>query len=270
MPLDAVPGHLKQQHDIDMSESGIYNWVIRFAREAVERARDFKPNIGDTWVADETMIDVGGRKVWYWDIIDADSRFLLASRISLTRTTKDAALLMHKAATRAGKTPKRVVTDKLNVYLDGVELTFGADAKHVQSAPFVTEDSTNLIERFHGTLKDRTDVIRGFKNLETAQLLTDAWLVYYNFMKEHTSLNDRPPAVAMGKPVPFHDWDELLQQVKQDLSWPKGTSWVPTTTAPVVHSYARSEPKAGTRRRAPAKSKQLVTPKTTLSSMRVK
>ncbi len=45
-------------------------------------------------------------------------------------------------------------------------------------------DSTNVIERFHGTMKDRTNVIRGFKNMDTAQLLSDAWLVHYNFLKD--------------------------------------------------------------------------------------
>ncbi len=239
MPLDSIQRHIEQQYDIHMSESGIYYWIVRFAKEAVERTKDFRPKVGHTWVADETMIDVGGRKVWYWDIIDLDSRFLLASRISLTRTTKDAALLMHKAAQKAGKPPKRVITDKLNVYLDGVELVFGADAKHIQSSPFEVEDGTSVIERFHGTLKDRTNVVRGFKNLKTAQLLTDAWLVHYNFFKEHESLGNVPPAQKMGA-VPFKDWDDVLGQVKQEmLGKPQVT--VTATRGPAVISYAKSD-----------------------------
>jgi len=274
MPLDAVQGHLKQQYNIYMSEAGIYNWVVRFAKEAVERTRNYVPEVGDTWVADESMIDVGGRKVWYWDIIDLDTRFLLASRVSPTRTTKDVALLMHKAAMRAGKVPKRVLTDKLASYIDGVELAFGADTKHVQSKPFTTVDSTNVIERFHGTLKDRVNVVRGFKNIETAQLLTDAWLVYYNFMKEHTSLDDVPPAQKMGA-VPFKDWAEMLEQVRKDMLQPKG---MPATTAPTrrlaIHSYARLEPEPSPRPRAKAKPKakpkRVKSSKPTASSMRMK
>ncbi len=49
---------------------------------------------------------------------------------------------------------------------------------HVQGKPFVYKDSTNIIERFHGTMKDRTNVIRGFKNMDKANLLTDGWLVH--------------------------------------------------------------------------------------------
>ena len=238
MPLDAIQRHLQQQYDIYMSEHGIYYWITRFAREAVNRTKDYKPNVGNTWIADETMIDVGGRKIWFWDIIDLKTRYLLASHISLTRTSKDAARLMRKAANKAGKAPKKVITDKLVSYLDGVELAFGADAQHVQSTPFTVVESTNVIERFHGTLKQRTKVIKGFKNMETAKLLTDAWLVHYNFFKEHESLGNMPPAQKMGK-VPVKDWADVLEQTKADmLGKPKIT--VKITKEPVVIGYAKS------------------------------
>ena len=211
MPLDAIQRNLEQQYNIRFSESGIYNWIKRFSKEAVDKAKDFRPIVGDTWIADETVLKVGGRNIWFFDIIDADSRYLLASRLAPSRTTKDVALLMKEARGKAGKAPKHVITDKLAAYLDGIELVFGADAKHIRSSPFAKQDSTSLIERFHGTLKDRTNVIRGFTNMDTARLLTEAWLVHYNFFKEHTSLGDVSPAQKMGIPVPFKNWAEVIR-----------------------------------------------------------
>ena len=216
MPLDSIQRQLKQQHGIYMSEAGIYYWVIRFSKEAVKRSKDYRPDVGSVWVADETMLDVGGKKIWFWDIIDIKSRYLLASRLSTTRGTQDAMILMKQAADRAGKVPRCVITDKLAAYLDGIELAFGADSKHIQSKPFTVENSTNIIERFHGTLKDRTKVIRGFKNMETAKILTDAWLVHYNFFKEHETLGNVPPAQKMGN-TPFKDWADVLELTKRDM-----------------------------------------------------
>jgi len=141
----------------------------------------------------------------------------LASHISETRTIEDALTLMQKAALKAGKPPRKIITDKLAAYLDGIELAFGADTKHIQSKPFTVVDSTNIIERFHGTLKARTKVIKSFKNMETAKLLTDAWLVHYNFFKEHEYLDNVSPAQKMGIKVPFKDWAEVLGQTKQDM-----------------------------------------------------
>lgn len=221
MPLDAIQRHLQQQFNTYYSEMGIYNWVIRFSKEAISRVRDFQPIVGDTWIADETCLKVGGRNVWFWDVIDEKTRYLLASRLSDTRTTKDAALVMKEALRKAGKTPKRIITDKLAAYIwmftepntDGIELVFGADTEHIQSKPFTDVNSTNIIERFQGTLKDRTKVVRGFKNMNTARLLTEAWLVHYNFFKEHETLGNIPPAVKMGA-TPIKDWSEVISQTK--------------------------------------------------------
>jgi transposase-like protein len=213
MPLDAIQRHLQQQYNAYYTEMGIYNWIRRFSQEAVNRIKDFQPIVGDTWVADETVLKVGGRNVWFFDVIDEKTRYLLASRLSESRTIKEAALVMNEAKRRAGKAPKRIITDKLAAYIDGIELVFGADTKHVQGKPFTDINSTNIIERFHGTLKDRTKVVRGFKHMDTARLLTQAWLVHYNFFKEHETLGNVPPAVRMGA-TPVKDWAEVVSQTK--------------------------------------------------------
>jgi len=241
MPLDSIQRQLQQEHGIYMSEAGIYNWVIRFSKEAIKRSKNYRPDVGSAWVADETMLNVGNRKVWFWDIIDIKSRYLLASHISDTRTTSDALELMQKAAKRAGKPPRRIITDKLAAYLDGIELAFGADSKHVQSKPFTVVDSTNIIERFHGTLKERTKVIKSFKNMEAARILTDAWLVHYNFFKEHETLGNVPPAQKMGN-TPFKDWADVLELTKRDmLPRVKQITIQPETREPVVHVYTTTK-----------------------------
>src|SRR4030042_5952064 len=97
---------------------------------------------------------------------------------------------MNEAKRRAGKSPKRILTDKLAAYIDGIDLVFGADTKHIQSKPFTDVNSTNVIERFHGTLKDRTKGVRGFKNMDNERLLTLAWVGHYQFFTEHTTLGD--------------------------------------------------------------------------------
>ena len=213
MPLDAIQRHLQQQFNAYYTEMGIYNWIRRFSQEAVNRVANFQPMVGDTWIADETVLKVGGRNIWFFDVIDEKTRYLLASRLSESRTTKEAALVMNEARRKAGKSPKRIITDKLAAYIDGIELVFGADTKHIQGKSFTDVNSTNIIERFHGTLKDRTKVVRGFKNMDTARLLTQAWLVHYNFFKEHETLGNIPPAVKMGA-TPIKDWAEVVSQTK--------------------------------------------------------
>ena len=169
----------------------------------------FRSHVGNTWIADETVLDLDNHKVWFWDIIDADTRFLLASRASETRRTIDAQRLMADAAKRAGKAPKVVITDKLRSYLDGIEVTFGADTEHKQSSPFAIGDSTSLIERFHGTLKDRTKVMRGFKDIDTLLQFTDGFLVYYNFLRPHEGLDGKTPAEIAKIDYQVKNWADV-------------------------------------------------------------
>ena len=216
MSLDAIQRQVTQDTGKHYSEVAIYKWITRFTKQAIAKTKDFKPEVGDVWIADETGIDVHTRKrdIWFWDIIDAKTRYLLASHVSISRTTEDAQELIKQAIIKAGKVPKVIITDKLRSYIDGIKFT-SDQIEHIQSKPFVTENSTNKIERFHGTFKDRIKVVRAFKNMTTARLLTDGWLIHYNFFKEHEALNNTPPVHAMGLNVSIRDWNDIVSPQKQ-------------------------------------------------------
>lgn len=227
MSQNAIRRQLKQDYDLYPSDSTVYEWIQKYTNIAVKEAKNYHPNVGDVWVADETYVRVDKKKpsenavgnpysknkrakwVIFWDIIDVKTRFLLASHITTTRGTKDAQALMEKAAARARKMPRVVVTDKLAAYLGGIKSAFGADTKHKQGAPFDIENNTNLIERFHGTLKARTKVMRALKNRDTLQKFSDGWLVHYNFLRPHESLKGKTPAEVAEIRFPHKNWFEL-------------------------------------------------------------
>lgn len=215
--LHKIKRTLKMDHGIQPDHSNVYRWVVKYTRIATKALNDLPVKVGDTWVADETVIKVkegGGMNLWFWDIIDEDTRFLLASHLTVSRFTRDAQVLMERASRRAGKVPKEVITDKLRSYIDGVERAFGADTRHVQSGPFVKDrhgDSTRAIERFHGSLKDRTKVMRALANRESAKLVMDGWLVHYNFFRPHGGLRGRTPAEAAKVKGPFGSWADVVR-----------------------------------------------------------
>lgn len=212
MSIDEIRHQLNQQTNNLPSDSTVYEWITRFTDEAVNKLGGYQPNVGDVWIADETVLNVGGYKVWFWDLLDVKTRFLLASHMSFDRTAQHAQALVEKASKRAGKSPRVIITDKLSAYLDGIEMAFGADTQHVQSKGFTVQPNTNLIERFHGTLKSRTKVMRGLKTPETALAILDGWLVYYNFFRPHESLGDKTPAEKAGLNVPIKNWLDVVKQ----------------------------------------------------------
>jgi putative transposase len=214
MALDAIQQQFKQDYDLDMSESNYWNWVKRFTKEAVRQSKDFKPEVGDVWVADETYMKLKKRTVYFWDIIDLKTNYLLATHVSFSRGMSEAKILMRLAEKRAGKIPKIVRTDKLKSYIEGIEDTWGADTKHIPGGPFKSKDSgesTAEIERFHKTLEQRTKVFEKFKDIHSIRLLSDGWLINYNFFKQNEGCGNIPPAQAMSKVVPFKDWKDIVR-----------------------------------------------------------
>jgi putative transposase len=247
----------KERNNPSVSRSTLERWILRFTKIAVDEANKHQLKLGDkpVFVADETVLRLGGdgkggRNVWLFDIIDRDSRFLLATHLAFTRTMKAAQALMEQAYERAGKPPERVLTDGLKVYPDAVERTFGADSRHVLSQPFVEKDSTNLIERFHSTLKTRTEIMRGLKRPEATRRLLDGWLVYYNFMRPHDALDGKTPAEVAGVKYPFKGWTDVVEsqayptwhEYHDDANTAKHTK--PTDTQPErVHKAKPRKPR---------------------------
>ncbi|MBI2860621.1 MAG: DDE-type integrase/transposase/recombinase [Chloroflexi bacterium] len=213
MSLDAIQQQFKQDHDLDMSESNYWNWVTRFTKEAIKKTKDFKPEVGDTWVADETYMKLKKRNVYFWDIIDPKTNYILATHVSFNRGAGDARILMRLARIRAGKYPKEVITDKLQSYISGIGDEYGGRTKHVQGGPFKTVssgESTAEIERFHRTLEQRAEVFQKYKDIASIRLLTDGWLVNYNFFKQNEGCGNIPPAQAASKVVPCKDWNDIV------------------------------------------------------------
>jgi putative transposase len=210
----AIRRHILAETGSAPSTATIYEWIQKYSQYLTESVKDYHPaGIGNEWVADETVLKIGGSLLWLWDIIDSHSRMLLSSRLSRSRTTKDAQILIDRAVKFAGKQPKAVLTDQLASYLD---VTYGKDAEHIQGSPFSTTagESTSKIERWHGTLKQRTKVMRGLKNFETALDFTEAYLAYYNFLRPHESLGGKTPAEFAGIKYTYRNWDDVIRNYK--------------------------------------------------------
>lgn len=211
--LTDIANHLSQTYNNPISRTSIYAWLIKYSEQAVKLLEPLKPKVSDIWIADETAIKFEDKLYWIWDIIDRDTRFLLASYLSPNRGTREAKMLMELASERADKAPRKIITDKLKAYIDGIELVFGSETRHVQSTPFAESDSTNIIERFQGTIKERTKVLWGFKTVPTAKLILSGFCVHYNFFRPHLGLDNRTPAEAAKIQSPVKNWIELVRKV---------------------------------------------------------
>jgi transposase-like protein len=228
-PIDLIGASLSQYYDglsfteitrqlnergNSVNESTVYRWIINYTVKALDYFDTLHPHVSTTWICDETVLKIAGHNVWFWDVIDEETRYLLASHLSDTRAVHDVMTVMNRAKNKAGKLPHFILSDALGVYPDGIERIFGADTHHIQMRGISSEINTNLIERFHGTLKDRTKTLRGFKTLDTAELILSGFLVHYNYFRPHMSLANSTPAEVAGIKQPYKTWADFVREDK--------------------------------------------------------
>ena len=101
-----------------------------------------------------------------------------------------------------------MVTDGLKSYETAVEQEF-SDVIHVQSS--LREGMNNKMERFFKELKRRVKSLESFKTSEGAKTFAEGYSIFYNFIKEHQSLNNKTPAQFAGI-INNRNWLELIQR----------------------------------------------------------
>ena len=218
MSYKQIAEAMADRHDIpEPSKATIYEWVRDFTDEAVKEMANHKAETSGHWVADELYVDVGGETAYLWNIMDRDTRYILASHLSPTRDGRAARAVLRKALDASDKPPETITTDKWRAYLKPIrDLTPGA--KHIQSEGLTAEINNNLSERLQGTYRDRIKTLRGLDNLKSGQRYLDGWTITYNLFRGHHSLkNDRPAQRAKVNP-PFKEWADV---VKGDAASPK-------------------------------------------------
>ena len=211
MSYKRIAEHIEDTYDIkEPSKATIYEWVRDYTKAGVEEMADHKAHTSGHWVADEMMVWVGGEKYWNWNVMDADTRYILASHLSKNRDGRAATAVMRKAREAAAEPPKTIKTDKWRAYNRAIANVF-PDAKHVQAEGLTAELNNNQSERLQGTFRQRTKTLRGLDTRESGQTYLDGWTLDYNLFRKHESLKNRTPAHAARVSTPFDEWEDVVE-----------------------------------------------------------
>lgn len=234
--LRQVAAHLGQTYNLTLSATTVYRWIVHYSALAAKWMDAQGAKVGETWHVDERVVNVDGENHYLWNVMDADTRFLLASTISKGRGVGEARHAFQDAKRATEVRPTEIRSDGYAGYPSAIKQEFlrrrlptdpPRDLKQGHSSYFTPHrvvpsiraaESNNILERLNGTSKDRTKTMRAYDNDLGAEALSEGWKVHYNLVRDHLALGTTPGVAAGIAPLGGFRWRELL---KRAASQPK-------------------------------------------------
>jgi transposase-like protein len=173
-----------------------------------------KPDVSDTWRADELWMKFKGDMKYVFAIMDDETRFWIAQEVAETKYKHDARKLFQLAKKATGKKPMTMITDGLPAYHDAYKKEFRTLRKprteHIRHIKLKGDMNNNKMERLNGEIRQREKTMRGLK-LEDTPILK-GYQIFHNYIREHSGLDGKTPSEACGIKIEGKNkWKTLIQ-----------------------------------------------------------
>jgi transposase-like protein len=203
---------------VEVSHQTVYNWIKKYVRLMQNYVEKLKPNVSDTWRADELYVKIKGNMKYLFAMMDDETRFWIAQEVADTKLKHDARVLFHSAIRVTGKQPKTLITDGLRSYAIACDQVFDDDVKHIRHITLQGDRNNNKMERLNGEIRDREKTMRGLKRRRTPIL--SGYQIFHNYIREHEGLDGKTPAEACGIKVEGNNkWMTIIRNasIKQQV-----------------------------------------------------
>ena len=167
---------LLAERGITVSYETVRRWCRKFGPEYVRKLKRRQDRLGDTWFLDEVFVTINGKRQYLWRAVDQDGDVI--DILGQSRRNRLAAeRFFCKLLKGQGKTPLRIVTDKLKSY--------GAALRTIM--PSVNHDTdqyaNNRAEVSHQPTRQRERQMRRFKSPRQAQIFLSVHGVVLNLFR---------------------------------------------------------------------------------------
>jgi putative transposase len=225
---------MKHLFGISISHQSVINYANAAACHLSHFVDENSPKPAGPCGADETYIKVNGITRYTWFIISKIRRAICGWNLSETRGAEPALALIYNCFGPPDKPvcdTGELITDGLPSY-DSAVTAYNTAAVEANNMSVLTKRTViglknldpesetyreykQLVERLNRTYKFHTRPRAGFKDFDGACALTTLFVAYYNFMRPHGSLKNRPPVelkCLKDKKLYPDQWVELLRQ----------------------------------------------------------
>ena len=167
---------LLAERGITVTYETIRQWCATFGLEYARRLRSRRGRQGDTWYLDEVFVRLRGRQQYLWRAVDEDGD-VIDILVRPRRNRRAAIRFFRKLLKGQGRTPRRLITDKLPSY--------GAACRTVMPSVVHRTDpyANNRAEVSHEPTRQRERQMRGFKSAGQLQRFASVHGVVQNLFR---------------------------------------------------------------------------------------
>ena len=202
--LRDVRDTLQQFYSVNVNHETIRRYIRKFTKLMdgyVSKETKDKLNLSSKWQSDEQTVQVGKEKLWSWNIIDTETKYLIANNITRSRYYEDTKEIIEKAKQEGGR-PHEIRTDGLQGYKKAIQTVYDLGklqdpyTAHVKSKGFKNEINTNIIERYHNEFREFDKIRRGFGNMETVKDWNIGYRLFHNVIRKNMTFGLTPLEMA--------------------------------------------------------------------------
>jgi transposase-like protein len=205
---------------VEVSHKTVFMWIKKYISIMRNYVETLKPNVSDTWRADELYVKIRGDMKYVFALMDDETRFWIAQEVAETKYSHDARSLFQMGKRLMGKKPMTLITDGLGIYHDAYKKEFwtlkGPRTEHISTIRLRGDMNNNKMERMNGEIRDREKTMRGLKTKETP-ILT-GYQIFHNYIRAHEGLEGKTPSEACGITVEGKNkWLTLIQNASKKI-----------------------------------------------------
>jgi len=207
---------------VQVSHKTVYCWIQKYVSLMEKYLSQIKPQVSDTWRADEMWLKVKGNPKYLYALMDDETRYWIAKEVAGDKFSREASeyasRLFRQGIEAVGRKPLTLITDGLHAYHTAYKREFYAHqkpvTKHVEHIAWQKDKGNQKMEAFNGTVRAREKVMRSLKREDSSIL--GGYQIFHNYIQPHEGLDGRTPAEACGIDVQGgNKWITLIQNASR-------------------------------------------------------
>jgi transposase-like protein len=186
---------------VNVSHVAVYKWIQKYVSLMEKYLDQIKPQVSDTWRADELYLKVKGNMKYLYALMDDQTRFWIAQEVADTKYTADLRPLFQSGKRITEKQPRTLITDGAPNFHEAVEQEFWTQkvatrTEHIREIRLAGKVHNNKMERMNGEIRDRERVMRTLEKADTPILA--GMQIFHNYVRPHMALKGKTPSEAAG------------------------------------------------------------------------